>query len=96
MSLSLTPRQRAELKARAHSLEPVVQVGANGASEAVLLEVEKALTAHELIKVRLGGADKSDRAELTAQLTGRTGAAAVQNVGRILVLWRPRPEDDEG
>lgn len=94
MSLSLTSRQRALLKARAHSLEPVVQVGAAGASGAVVAEVERALAAHGLIKVRLAGADRESRHALTEELCARTGAAAVQQVGRVLVLWRPRPDDE--
>ena len=95
MSLSLTSRQRAALKAQAHPLEPVVQIGQAGLTDAVVGELEKALTAHELIKVRVGGADREARAELGTAICARTGAAAVQQVGRILVLWRPRPDDDE-
>lgn len=91
--VSLSPRQRKQLKARAHALEPVVQVGQAGASDAVVIEVERALTAHGLIKVRLNGADRQSRTELTAALCARTGAADVQQVGRVLTLWRPRPDD---
>ena len=91
--MSLSPRQRAQLKARAHALEPVVQVGQARASEAVRAEVERALTANGLIKVRLNGADRESRAELRDTFCAQTGAAAVQMVGRILILWRPRPDD---
>ena len=91
--LTLTPRQRKALKARAHALEPVVQVGQAGASEAVIVEVERALTAHGLIKVRLNGADRESRTALTSALCARTGATDVQQVGRVLTLWRPRPDD---
>jgi putative YhbY family RNA-binding protein len=94
MPLTLTPRQRAVLKARAHALEPVVQIGQSGASEAVIREVDRSLTAHGLIKVKLAGADRESRAALTTALCDATGAAAVQQVGRVLVLWRPRPDDD--
>jgi len=95
MTNSLSPRQRAALKARAHALEPVVQIGQAGASDAVITEVDRALTAHELIKVKLAGADRESRAALTDALCERTGAAAVQQVGRVLVLWRPRPDDED-
>jgi RNA-binding protein len=94
MSLTLTPRQRAVLKARAHALEPVVQIGQSGASDAVIKEVDRSLTAHGLIKVKLAGADRDSRTELTQTLCARTGAAEVQQVGRVLVLWRPRPDDE--
>jgi putative YhbY family RNA-binding protein len=92
--MSLSPRQRAHLKARAHALEPVVQVGQGGASASVLAEVDRALTAHGLIKVRLATADRDGRRELANALSAQTGAAAVQQVGKVLVLWRPRPEDE--
>jgi putative YhbY family RNA-binding protein len=94
MALSLTPRERAHLKARAHDLEPVVHVGQAGASAAIVAEVDRALTAHELIKVKLAGADRTTRQELTDRLCEATGAAPVQQVGRVLVLWRPRPEGE--
>jgi len=95
MALSLTPRERAQLKARAHALEPVVQVGQAGLSDTVAAELERALDAHELIKVRIG-ADRDGRAELAAAICARTGAAEVQSVGKILVLFRPRPDEAEG
>ena len=85
----LTSRQRSLLKARAHALEPVVQIGAAGASESAIAEVDRSLTWHGLIKVRLAGADREAREALTETLCARTGAVAVQNVGRVLVLWRP-------
>jgi RNA-binding protein len=94
MAITLTAPQRSALKARAHSLEPVVQLGQSGASDAVIAEVDRALTAHGLIKVRLAGADRESRDELAETLSARTGAASVQQVGRVLVLWRPRPDDE--
>jgi RNA-binding protein len=95
MPIPLTPRERARLKARAHALEPVVQVGHAGLSETVAAELERALAAHELIKVRLGGADRDARRELADAIVAHTGAAQVQSVGKVVVLWRPRPADDE-
>ncbi len=94
MPITLTPRERAQLKARAHALEPVVQVGQAGLSDTVAAELERALTAHELIKVRMGGADRDARKELAAAMCARTGAAEVQSVGKVLVLFRPRPDED--
>ena len=94
MAVRLTPRQRAALKARAHDLHPAVQVGQAGVSEAVLAELDRALTAHGLVKVKLAGADRDGREELTSVLCERTGAVAVQQVGRMVTLWRPRPDDE--
>jgi putative YhbY family RNA-binding protein len=94
MAITLTPRQRARLKAKAHALEPVVQIGQAGASATVMTEVERSLTAHGLIKVRLAG-NRAERDTLARALSEGTGAAVVQQVGRVLVLWRPRPDEDK-
>lgn len=93
MPVTLTPRERASLKARAHGLEPVVHVGHGGVTAAVLAEVERALTAHELIKVRAPYADREQRAGILEAVTTATDAATVQTVGKVMVLWRPRPSD---
>jgi RNA-binding protein len=93
MPLMLSPRQRAHLKARAHDLEPVVYIGQAGLSDTVTAELDRALTAHGLLKIKLAGADREARAQLTNEICAKTGSVAVQNVGRILVLWRPRADD---
>lgn len=93
MPVSLTSRERTRLKARAHVLEPLVQVGYAGLTDAVLAEVDRALTAHELIKVRMAVTDRDEREALGEQLCSRADAAAVQRVGKVIVLWRPRPEE---
>jgi RNA-binding protein len=93
MSVVLTSRQRAHLKARAHPLEPIVQIGRTGVQDAVVAAVDTALTAHELIKVKINDAERDERAEIAEALSARTGAAVVQRVGKIVVLWRPRPEE---
>lgn len=94
MPIALTPRQRARLKARAHALDPVVHVGQAGVSDAVVIEVDRSLTAHGLIKVRIAGADRASRDAVRDVLCARTGAASVQQVGAVVVLWRPRPDDE--
>lgn len=88
----LTTRERAGLKARAHALEPVVRVGHAGVTDALIGSIDRALLAHELIKVKIGEGEREDRAEATAAICARTGAALVQSVGRVIVLWRPAPE----
>lgn len=87
---TLTARERAALKARAHPLEPVVRLGHAGLSDAAAAQVDGALEAHELIKVKIGEGDRDARAALADELCARTGAALVQRVGRVLILWRPR------
>ncbi len=92
MPSSLTPRERAHLKARAHALEPRVQVGQAGLSDAVLKEIDRARAAHELIKVRIL-ADRDARDEIAETMCARTDAAIVQQVGKVVVLWRPKPDE---
>jgi RNA-binding protein len=94
MSPPLTARERAHLKARAHALEPVVKLGSSGVTDGVVAEVDRVLTAHELIKVRIAG-ERDERAAAGDELCARTGATAVHRVGRILILWRPRPVDNQ-
>ena len=93
MSKALTARERAHLKAHAHALEPVVLAGSSGVTDALAAEVDRALTAHELIKVRVGAADREERAAIGDEICVRTGATAVHRVGKVLILWRQRPEN---
>lgn len=92
MAAALTARERAFLKGRAHALEPIVQLGNARLSDAVVTEIDRALTAHELIKVKIN-ADRDEREAIGDDICTRTDAAAVQRVGKILVLWRPRPAE---
>lgn len=93
MTTDLTPRQRRELSARAHHLDPVVTVGQKGLTDGVLREVDAALTAHELIKVRVDGDDRAVRAAVLDDICARTGASPVKHVGKVLILWRARPSE---
>lgn len=91
-SIELGPAERKALRADAHHLDPVVTVGANGLSPTVEQEIDRALTAHGLVKIRVHGDDKEERQQLLARLAETLGAAPVQHIGKLLVLWRPRPE----
>jgi RNA-binding protein len=94
MAISLTARERSHLKARAHSLEPVVRVGQGGLSDTLVAEVDRALSAHELVKIRLDEPDRHRRKEQGEVLSSRTDSAIVQRVGKMQVLWRQRPHED--
>ncbi len=85
----LTPAQRSRLRALAHKLKPVVTTGQSGLSEAVLREIDLSLAHHELIKIRLGAADREVRRRMTEAICRATGSAWVQNIGRIAVIYRP-------
>lgn len=93
MTSTLTAKERAHLKARAHALEPVVQIGSAGVSDTLLAEVHRALTAHELIKVKISVDDRAARVAAGDDLCARTGATAVHRVGKVIILWRPRDGD---
>ena len=93
MPVSLTSRERTQLKARAHALAPVVQVGHAGLTDKVVAEIDRALIAHELIKVRVDAPDRFARAKVCEAICARTAAAEVLRVGKVLGLWRPRPDD---
>lgn len=88
----LTAAERKALKAKAHKLEPVVQIGAKGLTDEVIAEIERALHAHELIKVRAGSLDREARDAVLQDICGRTGAAQVQQVGKVFVLFRQKPD----
>ncbi len=94
MAVTLTPRERQHLKGRAHALEPVVHVGHNALTDTVAAEIDRALTAHELVKIRVDAPDRDTRADLCDAIDARMDAAEVQRVGKVLVLWRPRPDDE--
>ena len=84
---NLNPKQRQHLKALAHPLVPVVQLGAAGVSEAVIRQVREALQRHELIKVKLPKLDDAQaREDMAEELTAASDAARVQLLGRVLVL----------
>jgi RNA-binding protein len=93
MSTALTNKERAHLKARAHALEPVVHVGNAGVTDTLVAEVDRALSAHELIKVKIGTDDRANRVAIGDEIGARTGATAVHRVGKVIILWRPRPID---
>jgi RNA-binding protein len=94
--VSLSPAERRALRARAHGLKPVVTVGAAGLSEGVFAELHRALDDHELVKVRLPGASREERAELARALGEGTSAELVQTIGRIAVLYRALPPEGSG
>jgi RNA-binding protein len=93
--LNLTATERRALRADAHHLDPVVLIGGDGLTDAVVKETDAALNAHGLIKVRVFSDDREARAAMLTQLTERLNAAAVQQIGKLLVLWRPVPPKEK-
>jgi len=89
---ALSPTERRDLRAKAHHLEPVVTVGHHGLTPPVLHEIDLALLAHDLVKVRVLGDDRDAREAMLTQACAALDCAPVQHVGKVLVLWRPNPE----
>ena len=85
----LSSGDRKTLKAKAHKLE--VQIGAKGLTDEVVAEVERALAAHELVKVRAGAMAREERDSILKQILERTGADPVQQVGKVFVIYRKNP-----
>lgn len=90
----LSPARRRELKARAHHLDAVVSISVKGLSDNVLKEIEVALKAHELIKIRVFGDDRDLRAQYLRTICEQTGASPVQSIGKLLVVWREAPPQE--
>jgi RNA-binding protein len=90
--MPLTTAQNRALKKLAHALKPVVIVGQHGLSENVLNEINTTLNTHELIKVKLAGADKADRQALSGEIVAQLSAELVQIIGRVAVFYRPNPK----
>ena len=94
-AIHLSPTERKAKRAEAHHLDPVVAIGADGATEPVRREIDAALAAHGLIKIRVFSDDRAGREALFAELSASLGAAPVQHIGKLLVLWRPPVEKEK-
>lgn len=86
--MNLTTKQRQFLKGLAHHLSPVVMLGGNGLTESVLAEIDNALNHHELIKVKIAGADREVKQLIIDAIVRETNAVNVQTIGHVLVLYR--------
>ncbi|WGE53423.1 ribosome assembly RNA-binding protein YhbY [Actinobacillus equuli] len=92
MSITLTTKQKQFLKGLAHHLSPVVMLGGNGLTEGVLAEIENALDHHELIKVKISGAERETKQLIIDTIVRETKATNVQTIGHVLVLYRQSEE----
>ena len=93
-AIQLTVAERKTHRAEAHHLEPVVMVGNDGLTPAVKKEADAALNAHGLIKIRVLGDDRAEREAMLQQLADELNAAPIQHIGKLLVLWRPKPKKE--
>ncbi len=91
--IELTPTQRRALRARAHTLHPVVSISEKGLTESVRKEIDRCLAAHELIKIRIYETERDQREALLRQIGDDLACSPVQHIGNILVVWRQKPDD---
>lgn len=89
--MALSPNQKRHLRGLGHQLKPVVMVGQHGLRDTVMAEIEQALIAHELVKIKIA-ADRATRERLAAEIARRTGAEPVQRIGQMQVLFRRNPK----
>lgn len=92
--LELSSAERSAHRSDAHALKPIVLIGADGLTPAVTKEVNNALKSHGLIKVRVFGDDRETRIAIYNQLCDELGAAPIQHIGKLLVLYRPKVEKE--
>jgi RNA-binding protein len=94
-AIQLSVAERKAHRAEAHHLDPVVMIGNDGLTAAVRKETDAALNAHGLIKIRVLGDDRAAREAMYLQLADDLGAAPIQHIGKLLVLWRPKPKKEK-
>ena len=91
----LTGKQRRHLRALAHELKPIVQVGKGGLDDGLIAAIDRALVDHELVKVKVGEAAGLDRHEAADALAGKTKSEVAQVLGNIVLLYRAHPDEPE-
>ncbi|WP_441004531.1 ribosome assembly RNA-binding protein YhbY [Pseudocolwellia agarivorans] len=90
--MNLNKKQIQHVKGLAHSLKPVVLLGNNGLTEAVVAEIDFALNHHELIKVKINTEDRETKALIVEAICRETNATKIQVIGKTLVIYRQSPE----
>ena len=88
--MTLSEKQRKHLRTLGHPLKPVVMIGTNGLTEAVLKELDQSIEHHELMKIRISVGDRDARDATIADICTRTGVELVQRIGNIALLFRAR------
>ena len=91
----LSSRRRSELRSQAHLLSPIVIIGDKGLTDEVIAEVDRALRAHELVKVRAATDDRDARNAWMESICGKLEAHPVQQIGKILVVYRENPKEEK-
>lgn len=90
--MQIDQKQRRHLKGLAHHLKPVVMIGQHGLSEGVIAELDVALEAHELIKVRISAADKDERRTMIDTICNKNNAEFIHAIGHVAIFYRRHPK----
>jgi RNA-binding protein len=93
--LKLTSAERSVLRADAHALNPVVMISEDGLKASVLKEIDSSLNSHGLIKIRVFGDDREARVAIYDTICEKLGAAPIQHIGKLLVIYRPKKEAEK-
>ena len=89
--MTLTPKQKNNLKAKAHHLTPQIQIGKNGVTPQQIIQIKKALNDHELIKIKFN-AHKNQKTTLAQEITEKTESTQIDLIGNTLIIYKPHPE----
>ncbi|MEX0584613.1 MAG: ribosome assembly RNA-binding protein YhbY [Natronospirillum sp.] len=92
--MALSTEQKKHLRGLGHDLKPVVTIGGNGVTDAVIAELDRALTDHELIKLKIAAGERTDRAPVVDYVCENTGCEAVAVIGKVALLFRRNPKAD--
>jgi RNA-binding protein len=90
----LTGKQRRQLRAQAHKLKAIVQIGKGGIDDGLVAALDRALTDHELVKVKVGDGAGLDRHSAADELAAKTNSEVAQVLGNIVLLFRANPEEE--
>ena len=90
--MKIKQSEKKKLKAAGHNLKPVITIGMNGLSESFLIEFEKTIDYHELIKIRIRISDKSSRKELIEELCNKSKSQIVSTIGNTAIVFRKNPK----
>ena len=90
--MPLTEKMKHDLRGRGHTLKPVVSIGNAGLSKAVLREIELSLEHHELMKIKIGGAERDERKQIITRICDKFDAELVQAIGHVALIYRKNPD----
>jgi len=87
--------QRRLLSAQGHALNPVVLIGKAGLTQNVIEEIDRGLLSHELIKIKVQLDNRETRKAIYQEICQKLNAEPIQQIGKILIIYRPKPEETE-